>query len=328
MRTILLSILFSIPLFSLQSNAQTFVGTFVMTKGDVKVLRSPSANQKGPFLVYEGKKFSYEKARIGRKVKGNELVQTGTDGRAKVVYPNGDNFNLGPGTSMSMPSGNEAAKGKKTGSKLNLFYGRVRSLITKGGPRTNLKVKTPSATAGVRGTDFFLRHNPTEGSQVSVLRGEVSMQDTKKGAISSKPIKVKKGFTAKVENKVTKKSKAVKAELATKEEIVEIQKETALKPSQKAMDKLSEKVKKEVQKLNVKSTEAVVADIKKDDPKLYEQIKDKIDMNNIDEVYEINTKVVAKLYEQAPGEVKKKPSAEELEAIGKDVYNKYFRSVE
>ena len=126
MRTILLSILFA---FSLDSYAQTFVGTFVMTKGDVKILRAPSASPKGPFLVYEGKKFSYQKARIGRKIKGNELIQTGTDGRAKVVYPNGDHFNLGPGTSMSMPSPEKGGKGKK-GSNLNLFYGKVRSLIS------------------------------------------------------------------------------------------------------------------------------------------------------------------------------------------------------
>ena len=328
MRTILLSTLFCLTLLNQNALAQTFVGTFVMTKGDVKILRAPSLKPSGPFLVYEGKKYSYEKAKIGRKVRGTELIQTGTDGRAKVVYPNGDHFNLGPGTSMSMPVETRNANGKKTGSKLNLFYGRVRSLISKGGPRTKLKVKTPSATAGVRGTDFFLRHNPTEGSQLSVLRGEVSLRDTKKNAASSKAVKVKKGFTAKVESRPTAKPQKVKVELATKEEIVEIQKETALKPNEKIIEKLPEPIKKEVEKLSKKSTEAVVADIKKDDPKLYEEIKDKLNKQNVGDDYEINTKVVAKLYKQAPGEVKKKPTAEELEAIGKDVYDKYFRSVE
>lgn len=322
-RTILMSVLFT--LVGANSYAQTFVATFVMTKGDVKILRPAESNPKGPFLIYEGKKYSYENGRIGKKVMPQEILQTGTDGRAKIVYPNGDHFNLGPGTSLSLPS--SSAEDAKPTQGLNLFYGRVRALISKGGPRTGMKTKTPSATAGVRGTDFFIRHNPTIGSQVSVLRGEVALKaNTDK--TNAKPTAVKKGFTGSVDT-VKKNAKTVnsqpKVALATKEQIVEIQKETALKPDQKALDKLPTELKKQIDLLTVKSTEAVVEDIKTDDPSLYKELKEKMAKKEAIDIYDINTKVVAKLYNQAPGESKTKPTAEELDSIGKDVYDKYFK---
>jgi hypothetical protein len=316
----------SLTLVGGSAYGQTFVATFVMSKGDVKILHPATETSTGPFLIYEGRKYTYESGRIGKKVQPTEILQTGTDGRAKIVYPNGDHFNLGPGTSMSLPVG--AGADGKGGKDLNLLYGRVRALISKGGPLSNMKVKTPAATAGVRGTDFFLRHNPTVGSQISVLRGEVAVV-TK--SAPTKPVSVKRGYVAKIDvptknaTEGEQKPNEVKVAIANKDEILEIQNETALRPDAKALAELPADIKKDVEELSKKSTAAVLTDIKKDDPKMYEEFKKKADAGAFKDSFEINTAVVARLVEQAPGVAKKKPTAEEMDAIGKDVYNDYFK---
>ncbi len=309
-----LGLFFGLFLTATAATAQTFVGTFVMTKGDVKILRNAEAFPKGPFLVYEGKKFAYEPAKIGKKVSPNEIVQSGTNGRAKLVFPSGDHFNIGPGTSMSIPTPTKTKDGKP--SPLNLFYGRVRSLISKKGPLKGMKVRTPSAVAGVRGTDFFTRYNPTEGSQLAVLRGEVLV----KAKADKKPVAVKKGYRV----EVAKGTQTAQVAMATKEELMDIQRETALRLDQKAIEKAAPEVREEVLQLTQKSKQAVMADIQKDDPKLYEQLQAKMKTDDLSSE-EINTTVVSRLFEQAPGDVKKKPTAEEMRAMGKDVYDKYFK---
>jgi hypothetical protein len=113
--------------------------------------------------------------------------------------------------------------------------------------------------------------------------------------------------------------------IANKDEILEIQNETALRPDAKALAELPADIKKDVEELSKKSTAAVLTDIKKDDPKMYEEFKKKADAGAFKDSFEINTAVVARLVEQAPGVAKKKPTAEEMDAIGKDVYNDYFK---
>jgi hypothetical protein len=296
----------------ISAKAQTFVGTFVMSKGDVKVLTPFSADKTGSMLIYEDKKYFYKTARLGQKVAPEEIVQTGTDGRAKVAFGNGDFINVGPGSSLSMP---QPGADKDQPASINLFYGKMRSLISKTGPRNNLKVKTPAATAGVRGTDFYVRHTP-KGSKLSVLRGEVIVKELKAEA---KPMTVKKGYSAKMLN-----HKRASLGLADKQELIEIQSETAANLNKKEIANLPSETKKAVNELNAKTVDATLEEIKIDDPALYEELKTK----KITDSSEISTMTVAKLVTQAPGKIMKKPSKEDLEAIGEELYDQYFKASE
>lgn len=291
--------------------SQTNVGTFVASKGDVKILRDATAATDGSFLIYEGKKYAFEEAKIGKKVRAEEIIQCGANGKAKVVYANGDHFVVAPGTSMVVP-GSADQKTASGAPTLKIFYGKVRSLVTKGGPQEKLKVTTPTAVAGVRGTDFFVRHNPVDGTQLTVVRGEVIVQSKVQDA---KPIAVKKGYMVRADAKGKTEVKE-----ATKEELVQIQVASTVAADAKAVSSLPQEVKTEIKQLNEKTKDAVLADIKKDDPKLFEELKTRDDLN----AATVHTVAVATLYQAAPSDAKKKPSREEIQGIGKDVYEKYF----
>lgn len=312
MKTII-SLLF---LFSWSSHAQTFVGTFVAVKGDVKILRSPAGNtDPGPFALYEGTKYSYESAKIGKKIKPGEVVQSGADGKAKIVYPNGDHFLIGFGTTMVMPDISAKAADGKDATSIKLLYGRVRALVSKGGPRSNMKVKTPTAVAGVRGTDFFTRSNPTVGTKITVLRGEVAVQNAQKPA---EVVKVTTGYSVEAKPKTAEAPKIIEA---SKEELITLQSESAVKADPKEVAQLQPEAKKELKELSEKTKDAVLKDIKVEDEALYNELKEQKNINTED----INTAVVAKLYKMAPAEnKKKKPSKEDIDNIGRDVYEKYF----
>lgn len=309
MKTILgVVIFFSWPLW-----AQTFVGTFVAVKGDVKILRTPAGDaDKGPFALYEGTKYAYENAKIGKKIKPLEIVQSGADGKAKIVYPNGDHFLIGVGTTMVMPDISENSTAKPS---IKLLYGRIRALVSKTGPRNNISVRTPSAVAGVRGTDFFTRSNPSVGTQITVLRGEVAVQATDK---PEKVVEVKTGYSTEVKSKTQTPTEAIEA---TREELIALQGESSVKASKEEIASLTPEVKKTVAALSEKTKEAVLNDIKIENENLYKELKEK----KAKDVEDINTAVVANLYKQAPsGAKKKKPTQEEIDSIGKDVYETYF----
>lgn len=311
MRIIAISILI---LTSVPTWAQTFVGTFVAVKGDVKILKTPAgATDPGPYALYEGEKYIYEMAKIGKKVKPLEIVQSGADGKAKIVYPNGDNFLIGVGTTMVMPTVHEG--GTKKATSLKLIYGRVRALISKTGPRNNMKVSTPTAVAGVRGTDFFTRANPTDGTQVTVLRGEVAMQTTAKPNVT---IPIKTGHTAEVDPKTVETPRVVEA---TKQELMAVQSESSVKANAEDIAALPADIKTEIATLAESSKSAVLNDIKATDENLYNQLA----QNNALDAEEINTAVVAELYKTAPMDQKNTPTPSEIDAIGRDVYDKYFK---
>jgi len=299
--------------FSLNAFAQSFVGTFVVVKGDVKILRPPTANDPGPFAQLEGVKYSYEDAKIGKKVNPGEIVQSGADGKAKIAYPNGDTFLVGNASSLVMPNIKE--KDSDNTSAIKLIYGRVRSLISKRGPRNNMRVTTPDAVAGVRGTDFFVRANPDVGTQLTVLRGEVAVQSLND---PTAPVSVKTGFMTQADHK---QSVPLKATEATKEELTALQIESALRATEADLSPLTPEIKKEVVDLNEKSKQALLDDIKIGDPAMSREIKKKKMISDDD----INDAVVAKLYKMAPSAVKKKPTKAEVDGLGKDVYDKYYK---
>ncbi|MEO0336965.1 MAG: hypothetical protein AAF202_11250, partial [Pseudomonadota bacterium] len=85
---------------------------------------------------------------------------------------------------------------------------------------------------------------------------------------------------------------------------------------------LDEETKKEIKTLEKKSLKIVLDDIKSEDPELYKEISKQ---KNLSED-KVNTQVVSKLFRQAPAEKKpKKANLEEIDQIGKDVYEKYFK---
>ena len=157
----------SVPAFS--------AGEAVVTQlqGEVVVLSSPqAASHEGVPLgqsraKFEGMHYLARKAKVGERVELPGCVRTMPNARARLVYPNGDQINVGPGTFFRL----------EDTRSMKMDYGLVRAIISKAGPRNQLKVRTASAVMGVRGTDFVVESvGATNQTALTLIRGSVSLQ--------------------------------------------------------------------------------------------------------------------------------------------------------
>jgi len=307
--------------------AASHVGIIVKKQGKAELLTSPSSKVtgKGPHVLFEGTYYTLKKVRLGLKVGNGSVVRTGKGAKLKIVYRNGDQFNIGEVTAYRVAWSSKKVKGKSDASTINLMYGSIRGIVNKKGPRSGMKVKTRHAVMGIRGTDFHIGQAGSAGkSSVSVLRGKVAVADIFK---PKKAIEVLQGFSAElkkeVKTKTSKKSKlketASTMELSktTKNELTSIQSDSAIVTS-KDDEKVSLKVQKELVKLEKKAVENTLSDIKDYDPELYKSLK-KRKISNVDE---INNAVVAQVEESAP-EKRVKVDIDNLN-LDADVYDKYF----
>lgn len=288
------------------------IGVIVKIKGDVKVFTNPGKKIKGPspHVLFEGLYYSVRLAKLGFKVQNNNIITTGKDSRARVVFKNGDQYNIGEATVYKATFSSYKYKKKKSSSIVNLIRGKFRAIVSQKGPRKNLKVETKNASFGVRGTDFFINKlGNTKTTDVSVLRGEVAL--VKKKGIK-KPTIVKRGFSAKVD-----KPAVVLVKPTTKRQLLIIQKNSriVLKPDERP--KASPKILKEIQQLEKMAVKSTLEDIKDNDPELYAHFQKKRSKS----ISTINTQVIKRIFKNAPEEVLQK---DDLEYLEEDAYQKYF----
>jgi hypothetical protein len=305
------------------------VGMVIKKQGHAELLSNPSKTitGTGKKVLYEGTYYTLKKVRPGIKIKNGNILRTGSKAKVKVVYKNGDQFNIGEGTAYQI----NWKKGKSTkseGTTVSLIYGSLRGIISKKGPRNTLKVKSKNAVMGVRGTDFHFNQRGTSGeTSISVLRGKVEVAEVE---TPKKKVNVQQGFSAEINKKtVEKKIKGkVKTKIlstfelvkTTKNELVVIQKNSKIE--EKPEDRVkTEAVKKEIKMLEKQAVKVTLADIKEYQPKVYNELKGK----NVKSVDTVNTIVVTQAFEKAP-EKKIKKGFDELDIdLKDDAYKKYFK---
>ena len=137
-------------------------GVFMVVKGDIKV-------DKG------GKQTP---AKVGMKVMPADTVIAGKDSRAKIVMKDKNVLNISPDSKITIEKyvSNEATGEKNV--TLNVLYGKVRSTVNQkyDGDKNKFHVKTPSAVAGVRGTDFITGYQPdTKKAEFITFEGKVEV---------------------------------------------------------------------------------------------------------------------------------------------------------
>ena len=121
-------------------------------------------------------------ARTGATLAVGETVETGTDGEVHAVMADGGMLALRAGSLVKIGA-YRAIGDARDESKVELLRGALRAVtgwIAKVNPR-GVTFITPTATTGVRGTDFDLMHFPAgtgeqAGSHVRVRDGAVAMQ--------------------------------------------------------------------------------------------------------------------------------------------------------
>ena len=154
------------------------------------------ASECGIFKVVKGnvtyKKNSgdiFRKARINKKVCSGYVVKTQKDSRAKVQMPDGNEINISTDSKIIIEQYRRDSQKDQKKVFLNILYGKIRSNVQdkyKGNENSYYKVKTKSAIAGVRGTEFLTSFNKkTQKSRVVTFKGEVSVSEILNGKIGS-----------------------------------------------------------------------------------------------------------------------------------------------
>lgn len=144
--------------------AATAQGVFTVVKGKVEIHR-------------EGKAKAI-KAKVGVKVFAQDKITADKNSRAKIVMNDENILNLSPDSQVVLEDYSHNPQQGEKKVVLQLVYGKVRSTVKqKYDEEKNVyRVKTPSAVAGVRGTDFFVDYNrQNQQSQVVTFEGQVQV---------------------------------------------------------------------------------------------------------------------------------------------------------
>lgn len=172
MKTILVIMLFAQCVFAID-------GTFMVVKGKVRV-----ENSKGSLP-----------AKVGTKVQEGDTVVTEKDSRAKIAMEDRNIINVSPDTTFKIAKYSNTKTDKNV--QLNLIEGKIRNNVEEKYDNKNSKfeVRTATAVAGVRGTQFITSFNKeTKVTEVITLKGQVAFQSIATGdKPAAEPVVVNKG---------------------------------------------------------------------------------------------------------------------------------------
>ncbi|MEM7647262.1 MAG: FecR family protein [Pseudomonadota bacterium] len=165
-----LLIIFSAFFFSAQTYAAD-CGRFAVVKQPVKWKK-------------QGKK-KFKKATKNKTICQGDAVKTGPNGRVKIVMDDNNEINVSPNSELIIESYKD---GKK--AVLNVLNGKVRSDVNNkydNNKSSHFRVKTKSAVAGVRGTQFLTQFNAqTNQIKVTTFEGQVEVGEMNSGSFVSK----------------------------------------------------------------------------------------------------------------------------------------------
>ncbi|OYZ12804.1 MAG: hypothetical protein B7Y39_18885 [Bdellovibrio sp. 28-41-41] len=162
--------------------AEELYGIFMIVKGSVEV---------------ESTKRGRETAKVGTKVYPGDKITSFKDSRAKVVMADRNVFNLSPDSQMSIGKYENDAKTGVKNVELDLTRGKIRSNVEQkyDGEKSQFLIKTPTAVAGVRGTQFLTSFNATtQITEVVTFKGAVQVAPIMaNGQVSNQVVIIKKG---------------------------------------------------------------------------------------------------------------------------------------
>ena len=170
--------------------AKKVYGVFRVVKGDVKIKTKRSKK--------------YKKAKLGQKVFPRDVVKTGKDSRAKIVMIDENVINVSPDSKIKIQKYEFKPKKNAKNVLLKVFYGKIRSKVNQkyDGKKNKFQIKTASAVAGVRGTDFLASYDKaTKTSNVVTFEGKVVFGLPGKNGAILKPVEVKPGQISNVVNR-------------------------------------------------------------------------------------------------------------------------------
>jgi hypothetical protein len=337
--------------------ASTVQGAVVTrTEGESQIMirksNAPSAPAGSKSILFEKETYYVRPVKNGDRPANGDVITTGKDGKVRLIYRNGDQVTVTPGTAYKF---SWDAKTEKN-AVAEVVYGDIRAVIQPEGPRSGMQVKTKSAVMGVRGTDFYVSAWSKEaGSKVAVMRGTVAVTpqaepaktDTNAKLANKQPEKttppkapevlVSAGSSGVIKDAPAESTqtlavagtptppKIVEVNSTSKQELVVIQTDSKVtKPKTEELVKASDPIAKEIATLEAASVETTMQDVKKYDPQLYEKLKANNKEGKPVDADQIQAETVKKIFVTAPSDKKevRKPTIDDLNDGG-DIYEKY-----
>ncbi len=170
MKNLWSTLVLAVGIVSQTQMASASCGTFEVSKGDVKVQSA------------DGKIVA---AALGSKICSGETVIAADQARAKIHMEDGNELNISPNSKIVIETYQYDVATNKKKVLLNVLKGKVRATTvrenmyndkSKDGQANTFQVRTKSAVAGVRGTDFLTGFDPaTNKTDIVTFRGKVEV---------------------------------------------------------------------------------------------------------------------------------------------------------
>ncbi len=184
MKTMLLALTL-VTLWQLPALAQETSGVMMVVKGDIKVTSGGKT----------------ESAKVGRKVFSGDAIIAGADSRAKIVMSDRNILNVSPDSKVVIEKYTNDPKSDSRAVELKVEYGKVRAQVEQkyDGEKNKFNIKTPTAVAGVRGTDFITGYSlRTRQTSIVTFSGMVAVGQPGAAGEIKNPVFVRPGQTTNV----------------------------------------------------------------------------------------------------------------------------------
>jgi hypothetical protein len=126
------------------------------------------------------------KTKVGDLVYQGDLVQTGADGKVGINFSDGSSFNLSSNARMALDEYVYDPKGTSNSTLFNLSKGTFTFIAGNVAKTGDMKVETPVATMGVRGTTPRIEISEDGSVRFSTLVEEGKSKITRKPGTSTR----------------------------------------------------------------------------------------------------------------------------------------------
>lgn len=121
------------------------------------------------FVIHQAANIAY-RLKKGLAVFSGDTLVTESRSRASLLMADQSALALAGRSKLVVDKSVYDVKANSRDTEIRLLFGRVRSIVSKIGSKPNYKINTPTAVAGVRGTDFGLAVGLAPSKKTSALQ--------------------------------------------------------------------------------------------------------------------------------------------------------------
>jgi hypothetical protein len=159
---------------AVQDVASNSIGNVVAATGSVTIEHANAVVVQATLPSQAGQ------TKVGDLVYQGDVVRTGADGRVSINFADGTSFNLSNNANMTLNEFVYDPKGKSNSTLFNLSTGTFTFVAGKIAKTGDMKVDTPVATMGIRGTTPHIEISDNGTVKFSTLIEEGKSKVTKK----------------------------------------------------------------------------------------------------------------------------------------------------